>query len=114
MEAKPLKWQRQEIVADSSLYQEFDLTEIGKEDFAEFALRKGTLNAYCPKCQLPSVFSIEGPINFEEKSKQVPTDGIITIKAECPRSVESDYGKCGQKLYVCFYRDRDKMTKSVF
>lgn len=112
MEVKPLKWQRQEIIIDSSLYAEFDLTEVSKENFAEFVLRKGTVNAYCPECKQQSVFNIEGAgYSFEEKTKQIPKYGIISIEAECPRSVENYSGKCGQKLYACFYRDGDKMTK---
>lgn len=112
MEIKSLEWQRQEIIVDAPLYKEFDLTGVSNEDFAQFVLGSGSVDAYCIECEKMSVFSLGGVgYSIDEKAKQIPKYGIIPIKAVCARRAEKHSGKCPGELHVCFYRDGDKMTK---
>ena len=90
MTTKPLKWQRQEILIEASLYQEFDLKEIEDKDFAKFVLGGGALDAYCVVCEQASVFQLEETkYNYDEKAKNIPKFGVITLQAECTRHAEN-------------------------
>jgi hypothetical protein len=110
--AKPLPTDKQIVLVEDPIYTEYDLTDVSSEDFAKFVLKEGTVDAYCLECKKISVFCIEGAgYNYQEKSKEIPSFGIINIEAKCSRDGDGIFGKCSAKLFFCFNRDFKRLIK---
>lgn len=110
--AKPLPTDKQIVLVEDPIYTEYDLSDVSDEDFARFVLKEGAVDAYCLECQRMSVFLIEGAgYNYQEKAKEIPSTGIISIQAKCSRDGIGVFGKCPSKLLLCFSRDYRHLTK---
>lgn len=113
MTTKPFNFQHQQILIEDALFTEYELSEISTEDFAKFILSGGGLDAFCIKCEQPSVFRLEtgGYSTYEEKAKSIPRHGVVTIKSRCSRHSENYGNKCEGELFICFYRNNDQLIK---
>lgn len=113
MTTQPIKYQHQEVLIEAPLYKEFDLSGIDDKDFAKFILGGAGLDAYCIECKQVSVFRlVETPsYQIDEKIKDLPKYGVITMRAECTRHADNFKKKCFGELYFCLYRKGDKLIK---
>lgn len=95
---------RQIVLIEDPIYTEYDLSDISEEDFGKFVLKESAVDAYCSKCEQMSVFLVQGveSYKYQEKLKEIPKFGIITINAKCARDGDGIFGKCSSELICCF------------
>lgn len=114
MSEKKLEQRRQEILVNSALYQEFDISEVYGEDFARFCLAKGAIDSFCFECGQTSVFHTkeQATYGFQDRANDLSKERIIIIEATCTRhSDEGILGICNGRLAFCFYRKADTLIK---
>lgn len=106
---------RQKLFVDDLLYSEYDLKGVDEADLAGFFWHQGTIDAFCSDCKTASIFQMKNEtsvFDFEEKVKDFPKIGLITVELECTRHrSDAIFGSCNNKFLVCFRRKTDKLIK---
>ena len=112
MSSKPFSGDRQAVLIKDAIYTKYNLADFRDDDFAKFVLGGGGVDAYCKQCDQMSVFRLKSAeYNYEEKVKELPKYGVITIQAECNRDAENYHRKCSANMYFCFFRDGESLIK---
>jgi hypothetical protein len=114
VDPKPLPTSKQEAFVDSKLYAHFSLEGREEEELIKFFYGGGTLDAWCPTCKQPSVFTISNQLSGygEQQKKSLPYSGVIQISAFCGRGVEGSYSSgCRSPLHIIFVKDYNDVRK---
>jgi hypothetical protein len=109
---KTLPNTKQAVFVDAQLYTSFNLDGKEEEELNKFFLAGGTVDAWCPSCQCPSIFHIKSQLaSYGNEAKKLPYRGIIVVEAVCGRGGTETYNGCSSIFNAVFVKDGSEIIK---
>jgi hypothetical protein len=108
---KPLPGKKQEVFVEAQIYTLFNLDGQEEEERSNFFLGGGTVDAWCPSCECPSVFHIRSQLDSYGQVKRLPLRGAIVIEAVCGRGGVEVHQGCNSIFNAVFVKDGAEIIK---
>jgi GTPase SAR1 family protein len=109
---KTLPNTKQAVFVDAQLYTSFNLDGKEEEELNKFFLAGGTVDAWCPSCQCPSIFHIKSQLaSYGQEEKKLPYRGTIIIEAVCGRGGIATHNGCSSIFNAVFVKDGSEIIK---